>query len=59
MKKLSIEQMEIISGGNHGRRCGLYGAGVGAAAAGGFLFPPLWGAAIIGFFYAVSEGCFD
>jgi len=59
MKTLSFEQMEIISGGNHARRCGIYGAGVGAAFALGFLFPPLWGAALIGTFYATSEGCFD
>jgi hypothetical protein len=56
MKELSIEKMEMVSGGLSNRDCLVRGAATAVAIVGGFFFQPLWGAAFV--LSATSADCY-
>jgi hypothetical protein len=57
MKELSIDRMELVSGGLSNRDCLVRGAGLALALVGGFAFQPLWGVAFM--ISATSSDCYN
>jgi hypothetical protein len=56
MKELSIEKMEMVSGGISQRQCLANGIGTSVTFAAGFFFPPAWVASFV--FGVNSVDCF-